>query len=106
MGEAKARRVFMSGRRFDAAEAVLLNLVARVVPTAGLHAAVEAEVSPYLTCAPGAVAKAKALARRLGPVIDDAVIDATIEALSACWSGEEAQHGIGAFFDKTSPRWG
>lgn len=32
MGEAKARRVFMSGRRFDAGEAVRLDLLARAVP--------------------------------------------------------------------------
>ncbi len=105
MGEAKARQVFMSGRRFDALEAVALNLVARAVPETELDAAVEAEVVPYLSCAPGAVARAKALTRRLGPVIDDAVIDHTIDALVACWAGEEAQHGIGAFFAKEKSRW-
>lgn len=33
MGEARARRVFMSGRRFAAAEAVDLGLLAQAVPT-------------------------------------------------------------------------
>ncbi len=105
MGEAKARQVFMSGRRFDATEAMALNLVARAVPVAELDDAVEAEVAPYLSCAPEAVAQAKALTRWLGPVIDDAVIDHTIDALVDCWGGEEAQHGIGAFFAKEKPRW-
>jgi len=105
MGEARARRVFMSGRRFDAAEAVQLNLLARAVPMDNLDDAVEAEVEPYLSCAPEAVARAKALLRRLGPKIDDAVIAETIRELSACWAGDEAPEGITAFFDKRAPRW-
>ncbi len=105
MGEARARRVFMSGRRFGAAEAVRLDLLARAVPADALDAAVEAEIAPYLDCAPGAVAQAKALLRRLGPRIDTALIDETIAALSACWAGQEAQDGIAAFFDKRPPPW-
>lgn len=105
MGEAKARRVFMSGRLFGADEAVQLNLLARAVPADDLDAAVEAEVAPYLACAPGAVGRAKALLRALGPRIDEDVIAHTIEELSACWAGEEAPEGIGAFFDKRKPSW-
>ncbi|QFT92679.1 putative enoyl-CoA hydratase echA8 [Roseovarius sp. THAF9] len=105
MGEAKARRVFMSGRRFDAGEAVRLDLLARAVPGDALDQAIEEEVAPYLDCAPEAVAQAKSLLRRLGPKIDADVIEDTIEALSACWAGDEAQAGIAAFFDKHTPPW-
>lgn len=105
MGEAYARRVFMSGRVFGACEAVKLGIVARKLPADALAEAVEAEVAPYLDCAPGAVAEAKALARSLGPVIDDAVIARTIEALTARWETEEAAEGIAAFFDKRPARW-
>ncbi|WP_101068272.1 crotonase/enoyl-CoA hydratase family protein [Roseovarius salinarum] len=105
MGEARARRVFMSGRRFGAAEAVELGLLARAVPEAELDAAVEAEVVPYLDCAPGAVARAKGLLRALGPAIDEGVIERTIAALTACWEGDEAPEGIAAFFEKRAPAW-
>ncbi|WP_027243606.1 crotonase/enoyl-CoA hydratase family protein [Leisingera daeponensis] len=105
MGEAKARRVFMSARLFGAAEAVELGLLAKAVPADQLAEAVEAEVSPYLNCAPGAVAAAKQLARDLGPRLDDAVIDHTIEALVERWEGEEAREGISAFFEKRKPGW-
>ncbi|SMP30602.1 crotonase/enoyl-CoA hydratase family protein [Shimia sagamensis] len=105
MGEAMARRVFMSARLFKAPEAVTLGLLAKAVPSDDLDAAVEAEIKPYLACAPGAVARAKALARKLGPVIDDAVIDHTIGELVACWEGQEAKDGIGAFFSKEKPKW-
>ena len=105
MGEARARRVFMSARLFDAAEAVELGLLARAVPAEDLMAAAEAEVVPYLSCAPGAVAAAKRLTRTLGPRIDDEVIDHTIRALVDCWEGEEAKEGISAFFDKRKAAW-
>ncbi|MCA8884275.1 MAG: crotonase/enoyl-CoA hydratase family protein [Rhodobacteraceae bacterium] len=105
MGEGRARRVFMSARIFGAAEAAELGIVAKAVPADGLDAAVEAEIAPYLSVAPGAVGAAKALARSLGPRIDAAVIDDTIRRLADVWETEEARHGIAAFLDKTSPRW-
>ncbi|KIC26337.1 MULTISPECIES: crotonase/enoyl-CoA hydratase family protein [unclassified Leisingera] len=105
MGEAKARRVFMSARLFGAAEAVELGLLAKAVPAEQLGEAVEAEVAPYLNCAPGAVAAAKKLARDLGPRLDDSVIDHTIKALVERWEGPEAGEGIAAFFEKRKPAW-
>jgi methylglutaconyl-CoA hydratase len=105
MGEARARRVFMSARIFDAAEAVDLGLLARIVPADGLAEAVEREVVPYLSCAPGAVASAKQLVRDLSLPIDDAAIDLTIRALVDRWETEEAAEGIGAFFDKRKAAW-
>lgn len=105
MGEGRARRVFMSARLFDAHEAVSLGLLAKAVPQADLNTAIEAEVVPYLSCAPGAVAEAKALARALGPRIDADTIEMTIAALKARWETEEAAEGISAFFDKRPATW-
>ncbi|MVO15849.1 crotonase/enoyl-CoA hydratase family protein [Parasedimentitalea huanghaiensis] len=105
MGEARARRVFMSARLFGAIEAVELGLLSKTVPADQLADAVEAEVLPYLSCAPGAVAAAKQLARDLGPRIDDSVIDHTIGALVSRWETAEAAEGIGAFFEKRKPSW-
>ncbi|WP_417806949.1 crotonase/enoyl-CoA hydratase family protein [Thioclava sp.] len=105
MGEAKARRVFMSSRLFDAQEARELGLLARVVAPDDLAVAVEAEVTPYLACAPGAVAEAKALLRSLGPRIDTDVIEGTIAALVTRWESAESAEGISAFFEKRDPSW-
>lgn len=105
MGEGKARRVFMSGRLFPADEAQRLDLIAALAPAGSLDAAIEAEVVPYLACAPGAVASAKRLARSLGPPIDAGLIEATIDALVSTWEGQEAQDGITAFFAKSRPSW-
>jgi methylglutaconyl-CoA hydratase len=105
MGEGRARRVFMSGRLFGAAEAVKLGLLARAVPAEELAAAVEAEVVPYLSCAPGAVAAAKALALELGGAASAAAVETSIAALAARWETEEAAEGIGAFFEKRKASW-
>ncbi|MEM7216502.1 MAG: crotonase/enoyl-CoA hydratase family protein [Pseudomonadota bacterium] len=105
MGDGRARRVFMSGRRFDAGEAVELGLLAKSVSADELDTAVKAEIEPYLSTAPDAVSKAKTLVRSLGPVIDEAVMLKTAEQLADCWESREAQEGIAAFFDKRKPGW-
>ena len=83
----------LSSRRFSSAGSRVANQ------------AVTAEVTPYLSCAPGAVAAAKKLARALGPVIDAQTIEMTVTALIAQWESPEAEEGIAAFFGKTAPRW-
>ncbi len=105
MGEGKARRVFMSGRIFAAAEAEKLDLIARAVPDDALDEAVENEIAPYLAAAPKAVGAAKRLARSLGPAIDETVIERVITGLADAWEGDEARHGIEAFLAKRPPRW-
>jgi methylglutaconyl-CoA hydratase len=105
IGEAMARRVFMSARLFDAEEAVRLGLLARVVAPEDLDMAVEEEVAPYLECAPGAVASAKALAQKLGGRIGKGDVDHSIAQLVERWESEEAQEGIAAFFARRKPGW-
>ncbi|MEM9853773.1 MAG: crotonase/enoyl-CoA hydratase family protein [Pseudomonadota bacterium] len=103
---AKTRSVFMSSRVFDAQEAAELGLLGRVVgDEAALDDAIEQEIAAYLACAPGAVADAKRLARDLGPVIDDAVIERSLAALTARWEEGEAKEGLAAFFEKRPPSW-
>jgi methylglutaconyl-CoA hydratase len=105
MGEAMARRVFMSARLFKTDEAVTMGLLARAVAPDALEAAVEAEVKPYLACAPGAVASAKALALRLGGGIGPDDVAHSIGQLVERWESDEAGEGIAAFFGKRKPGW-
>ncbi|MEM6408130.1 MAG: crotonase/enoyl-CoA hydratase family protein [Pseudomonadota bacterium] len=103
MGEGPARRVFMSSRLFGAEEAQSLGLIAKI--DADLDAAVAAEVEPYLACAPGAVAEAKALALALGGAPEAADVEASINALVTRWENAEAEEGVSAFFEKRAPDW-
>lgn len=105
MGEPLARRVFTNSRVFGAEELPELQLASKVVNVDNLDAALEVEIAPYLTCAPKAVARAKALIRRLGPIIDQALIEETINALADTWEGSEAQEGISAFLEKRPANW-
>lgn len=105
MGGTRASEVFMSARVFGAEEAVRLNLLSRTVEPNGLDAAIEAEVLPYLSCAPGAVAEAKALMRDLAGRVTPEQVDLAIDALARRWQSDEAREGVGAFFDKRAPSW-
>lgn len=105
MGEAMARRVFMSSRIFGAQEAVTLGILAKAVEADVLEEAIEAEITPYLNCAPRAVANAKSLARKLGHPITQEIIEMSIDALIEQWAGDEAPEGVAAFFEKRKPLW-
>ena len=105
MGEAKARRVFMSARFFDGAEAVSLNLLSKTVSADELDAAIEAEIKPYLSTSPEAVARAKKLALDLGEGVTEETIDMTIAALVETWETDDAKEGVAAFFEKRKAAW-
>ena len=105
MGAVRAREVFMNARIFDADEAMRLDLLNRVVAPEDLDAAVEAEVAPYLTCAPFAVREAKALLNELAGRVTPEQVDHAIEALAIRWQSDEAQEGISAFFEKRKAPW-
>ena len=98
MGEGMARHVFMSARIFDAFEARQLGLVNEVCPESDLGDIAHFYAKPYLSTKPRAVSAAKALARKLGPKIDDATIQTSIEALADVWDDPEALAGVKAFF--------
>lgn len=105
IGAAGARRVGLSGRRFEADVAAEVGLIAAAVPDEDLDAAVEARARAYLKAAPGALAAAKALYRRLGGAPTEAEVEASVEALVARWESPEAAAGLEAFFAREDPPW-
>ncbi|MFW2586859.1 crotonase/enoyl-CoA hydratase family protein [Sagittula sp. SSi028] len=105
LGGRAAGQVFMNARIFTGSEAVALGLLNRAVAADELDAAITAELRPYLDCAPGAVADAKRLLRRLSGEVAQADVDMAIAALADRWETEEARAGIEAFFEKRDPPW-
>lgn len=103
IGQGAARRFFVSSERFGAAVAHETGLVSTVVAPGALDDAVAEQVDAYLSCAPEAMAAAKALALTDAP--HSAQVEASIDALIAQWEGPEAQGGIAAFFERRPPPW-
>ncbi|MEM8633199.1 MAG: crotonase/enoyl-CoA hydratase family protein [Pseudomonadota bacterium] len=100
-----ARRVFFSSRLFATDEAVALGLLSKSVAPKDLDEAVEAEVVPCLSSAPGAIAEAKALIGDLVGRVDAAAVDASVNALVRRWQSPEAAEGVASFFEKRRPGW-
>ena len=105
IGQAHALRTFTSARIFDAHEARRIGLLTAVVEPENLDAAIEAEIKPYFSTAPAAVAASKRLVHALGAPIDETVIEMTLTRLADIWETPEAAEGIAAFFAKQLPTW-
>lgn len=105
MGEANARRTFLTARRMSAADAQRLNLVSEVVTAEQLDAAVERELADLLQCAPGAVAATKKLVSYVGSHDLDTNMIYAADKLADAWETEEGKEGIAAFFAKRAPAW-
>ncbi|HEY2396627.1 MAG TPA: enoyl-CoA hydratase-related protein [Rudaea sp.] len=108
IGARHARRLFVSGELFDAAEAARIGLVHWTVPTADLDAAVERSLDTLAKGGPVAQREAKLLALRISGTTRQAAerIDVENAALIARLRvSAEGQEGLGAFLDKRSPKW-
>ncbi|MDP3828450.1 MAG: enoyl-CoA hydratase-related protein, partial [Polaromonas sp.] len=105
MGEANARRTFLTGRRMDALEAQRLGLVSEVVAADQLDAAVERELADLLQCAPGAVAATKKLVAYANSHDLATNMIYAADKLADAWETEEGREGIAAFFAKRQPSW-
>lgn len=106
VGERMARRYFLTGERFDAAAALAIGLVHRVVPGAELAAAGEKVLVDLLAGGPKAQAEAKALVRAIAgrPIAAD-VIEDTAARIARIRTGTEAREGFDAFLAKRKPSW-
>jgi len=105
MGEANARRTFLTARRMGAAEAQRLGLLSEVVAADQLDAAVERELADLLQCAPGAVAATKKLIAYVHSHDLDTNMIYAADKLADAWETEEGREGIAAFFGKRLPAW-
>lgn len=105
MGEANARRTFLTARRMGGAEARSLGLLSDVVSADELDAAVEREIADLLQCAPGAVAATKKLIAYVDAHDLDTNMIYTADKLADAWETDEGREGITAFFAKRAPFW-
>lgn len=107
IGARQASRWFLTGERFDAAQALAMGLVHAVVPEAELDDAIDGQVSQLRACGPVAVRVAKTLVRCLAAGGHSAgQIDADNATLIARLRvSAEGQEGLAAFLEKRKPDW-
>lgn len=106
MGEQRARRYFVTGEVFDAAEAWRIGFVHELVQPEDLDETVNRIVGHLLAGGPKALFECKQLVSDMaGRPIDDAIGDETAARIARVRATDEAQEGIAAFFEKRSPAW-
>lgn len=106
MGPHFARRYFLSAEVFDARAAQTARLVHECVPPDTLMDSALAMAAQLLNNGPAAMAASKTLIRELIAVPDREVMTQyTCELIARVRSGDEAQAGLQAFFDKQPAPW-
>jgi len=108
VGARQARRLFVSGEIFDAAEACRIGLLHRVVPADGLDEAVDFTLKLLAKAGPQAQREAKQLALRMAGIDQQNAgrIDSdNAELIARLRVSDEGQEGLGAFLDKRAPSW-
>lgn len=100
-----ARRLFLTGRRFSAEEALQYGLVHRVVPGDELEAAVDEEVAEIAKGGPVAVAETKRVLREIPRLGEEEALDYASGVFAERVRSEEAREGMAAFAEKRPPRW-
>ena len=106
MGEARARRYFLTAEPFDAAEAYRIGFVHELAPAEELDATVNMMLGHLVMASPNAMSETKQLIRDVvGRPIDDDLTRDTAGRLARVRASDDAQEGISAFFEKRKPRW-
>jgi len=108
IGAREARRAFISGAVFDAAQAHRIGLLHEIVAGDVLDAAVERSLHWLAKGAPVAQAEAKRLALAMAgmTVSEQQLLDArNAELIARLRVSAEGQEGLAAFLDKRPPRW-
>jgi methylglutaconyl-CoA hydratase len=109
IGMRSARRYFLTGERFDAAEAYRIGLVQELCPPAELDHVVNALLGELVQCSPAALAACKdllsAIAEGSQGTPGDAVSEDTARRIAAIRVSPEGKEGIRAFLEKRRPAW-
>ena len=108
IGLREARRLFVSGEVFEAAEARRIGLLHTVVAGTELDEAIERQLHFLAKAGPLAQREAKQLALRIGgadPATAERIDTGNAELIARLRVSPEGQHGLGAFLDKRAPSW-
>lgn len=105
IGIGRALPLFLTGERFDAAQAAGIGLVQRVVSDSVLDGAVEETVGALLAGSPAAQAEIKKLVRHVASTPRDEIDAYTSQLIAEIRASEEGREGVAAFLEKRKPSW-
>jgi len=104
VGLLRAKELAYSGRRVDAAEALSLSLVNRVVPDGELEARAWEEASALASGPTLALGMAKKMFKLMYQPDLETLLDAEAWAQGVALLSEDHKEGVRAFFDKRKPK--
>jgi len=106
MGERAARRLFITGERFNAKQALRTGLVSEVCPPDQLDQCTAKFRQQILANSPAAIKQAKQLVVDISnKPIDDNLIEDTSKRIATIRTSAEGQEGLSAFLEKRTPTW-
>lgn len=108
IGEANARRYFLSAERFDSQRAYDIGLIQQSVSTGQLDEAIEESISQVLKSGPSAVAHCKQLVFKIaGHDAESQKLtdEHTARLIAGLRVSREGQEGLAAFLEKRNPDW-
>lgn len=106
IGQRQARRYFITGEEFDAAEAWRIGLVHDIAEETELNGAVGTMLAQLYSSGPKAMAAAKQLIPLCAhAAIDQRMLDETARRIADIRATPEGQEGLSAFLEKRKPHW-
>ena len=106
IGERQARRYFLTGETFDAAEAFRIGLLHDIVETGELNARIGNVLAELYCGGPQAIVFAKRQIARIAHAnIGPETVEQTARAIAEIRATPEAQEGLGAFLEKRPAAW-
>jgi methylglutaconyl-CoA hydratase len=105
IGRSQARAFFLTGQRFDAQRAFQIGLVHHVVPGEQLDAEVDRICGEFMTAAPRAIKRAKALIAAVPDMTHAEAMQFTAETIASLRTSPEGQDGLRAYLERRKPGW-
>jgi methylglutaconyl-CoA hydratase len=105
LGEARCRRLFLTGETFSAAQACAWGLLDKAVAPEELDVEIGQLLATLRQCSPHALGEAKALLREVAAMPLAQTKPLTAEVIARIRTTGEAQEGMAAFLEKRKPSW-
>ncbi|MGD8568599.1 MAG: enoyl-CoA hydratase/isomerase family protein [Gammaproteobacteria bacterium] len=104
IGHRRAKRLFLTGKKFSANDALHMGLLHKVVASDELDSALQHDLELLLNAGPSAQKECKRLIHKFTNISDD-VSEYTAELIAQIRISKEGQEGLTAFLEKRKPDW-